>query len=62
MGKFIERQTGVFLGVFFFFFFFFFFFCCFFFFFLFLLENRIRHFMLTVFLGDNVHDVSDPTF
>ena len=29
-------------------------------FFLFFLENGIRHFMPTVSLGDNLHEVSDP--
>ena len=31
-------------------------------FFLFFLENRIRHFMQIVSIGDNLHEVSDPIF
>ena len=30
--------------------------------FLFFLENRIRHFMQIVSLGDNLHEVSNPIF
>ena len=31
-------------------------------FFLFFLENRIRHFMQIVSIGDNLHEVSNPIF
>ena len=31
-------------------------------FFLFFPENRIRHFMQTVFIGDNLHEMSKPVF
>ena len=31
-------------------------------FFLFFQENKFRHFMQIVSLGDNLHEVSDPSF